>query len=65
MERPPSSLLCLTIEFLKLKNEFRFMGEKEKSGFEKWLKENPDYRKKDSMEDIPTFAMYFNLLSLI
>ena len=52
------------VEFY-LKNEFRFMGEKEKSGFEIWLKENPDYRNKDIIEDIPTFAMYFNLLSLI
>lgn len=52
------------VEFY-LKNEFRFMGEKEKIGFEKWLKENPDYRSKDFVEDIPTFAMYFNLLSLI
>ena len=52
------------VEFYK-KNGFLFMGEKEKSGFEKWLKENPDYRNKDFVEDIPTFAMYFNLLSLI
>ena len=52
------------VEFYK-KNGFLFMGEKEKSGFEKWIKENPDYRNKDFMEDIPTFAMYFNLLSLI
>lgn len=52
------------VEFY-LKNGFLFMGEKEKSGFEKWLKENRDYRNKDFLEDIPTFAMYFNLLSLI
>lgn len=52
------------VEFYK-KNGFLFMGEKEKSGFEKWLKENPDYRNKEFIEDIPTFAMYFNLLSLI
>ena len=52
------------VEFYK-KNGFLFMGEKEKSGFEKWLKDNPDYRNKDFVEDIPTFAMYFNLLSLI
>ena len=52
------------VEFY-LKNEFRFMGEKEKSGYETWLKENPEYRDKDFVEEIPTFAMYFNLLSLI
>lgn len=48
-----------------LKNEFLFMGEKEKSGYEKWLKQNPDYKNKEITGDIPTFAMYFNLLSLI
>lgn len=52
------------VEFY-LKNGFRFMGEKEKTGYEKWLKENPDYKIKEIPEDIPTFAMYFNLLSLI
>ena len=52
------------VEFYK-KNGFLLMGEKEKSGFEKWLKQNPDYRNTDIVEDIPTFAMYFNLLSLI
>ena len=51
------------VEFY-LKNEFLFMGEKEKSGYEKWLKENPDYKTKEISGDIPTFAMYFNLLSL-
>ena len=52
------------VEFY-LKNDFLFMGEKEKSGYEKWLKENPDYKTKEIFGDIPTFAMYFNLLSLI
>ena len=52
------------VEFY-LKNGFRFMGEKEKTGYEKWLKENPEYKIKEIPEDIPTFAMYFNLLSLI
>ena len=52
------------VEFY-LKNEFLFMGEKEKSGYEKWLKENPDYKNKEISGDVPTFAMYFNLLSLI
>ena len=52
------------VEFY-LKNEFLFMGEKERSGYEKWLKENPDYKTKEISGDIPTFAMYFNLLSLI
>ena len=52
------------VEFY-LKNEFLFMGEKEKSGYVKWLKENPDYKNKEIAGDIPTFAMYFNLLSLI
>ena len=52
------------VEFY-LKNEFLFMGVKEKSGYEKWLKENPDYKNKEIIGDIPTFAMYFNLLSLI
>lgn len=48
-----------------LRNGFLFMGEKEKNGYEKWLKENPDYKSKEIYGDIPTFAMYFNLLSLI
>ncbi|MCH5239362.1 MAG: GNAT family N-acetyltransferase [Muribaculaceae bacterium] len=52
------------VEFYK-KNDFLFMGEKEKSGYEKWLKENPDYKNKEISGDIPTFAMYFNLLSLV
>ena len=30
-----------------------------------WIKENPDYKTKEISCDIPTFAMYFNLLSLI
>lgn len=52
------------VEFY-LKNEFLFMGGKEKSGYEKWIKENPDYKNQEIHGDIPTFAMYFNLLSLV
>lgn len=52
------------VEFYQ-KNNFLFMGEKEKVGFERWLKDNPDYRNKDIEGDIPTFAMYFNLLTLL
>lgn len=52
------------VEFY-VRNKFVFMGGKEKSGYEKWLKENPDYRNKEITGDIPTFAMYFNLLTLI
>lgn len=52
------------VEFY-LKNGFLFMGEREKGGYEKWLKENSDYKTKEINHDIPTYAMYFNLLSLI
>ena len=52
------------VEFY-LKNDFLFMGEKEKNGYEKWINENPEYRNAEIQEDIPTFAMYFNLLSLL
>lgn len=48
-----------------LKNGFRFLGEKERKGYEDWERRNPDFRTQESMDDIPTFAMYFNLLSLV
>lgn len=48
-----------------LKNGFRFLGEKERKGYESWEKANTDFRTRDSIDDIPTFAMYFNLLSLV
>ncbi len=47
------------------RNGFNFLGEKERKNYEVWLKNNPDFRSRESMDDIPTFAMYFNLLSLI
>lgn len=47
------------------KNGFNFLGEKERKGYEDWLKKNPDFRNREFIHDIPTFAMYFNLLSLI
>lgn len=46
-----------------IKNGFRFLGEKERKGFESWdknISKSATYN-----YDIPTFAMYFNLLSLI
>ena len=52
------------VEFY-LKNGFLFMGEKEKSGYEKWINGNQNFETKKITADIPTFAMYFNLLSLI
>lgn len=48
-----------------LKNGFRFLGGKEKKGFEHWCSLHDDPAHIDPLEDIPTFAMYFNLLSLI
>lgn len=48
-----------------IKNGFKFLGEKERKGYEAWEKANPDFRTKESMDDIPTYAMYFNLLSLV
>ena len=53
------------VEFYK-NNGFKFMGIKEENKFKEWLIKHPDYRNDDTAdEDIPTFAMYFNLLSLI
>lgn len=54
-----------TAEEFYLKNGFLFMGEKEKSGYEKWINVNQNFETKKIPADIPTFAMYFNLLSLI
>ncbi|MDE6769395.1 MAG: GNAT family N-acetyltransferase [Muribaculaceae bacterium] len=48
-----------------INNGFKFLGEKERKGYETWRKENPDFRNGNINDDIPTFAMYFNLLSLI
>ncbi|MDE7396610.1 MAG: GNAT family N-acetyltransferase [Muribaculum sp.] len=48
-----------------LKNGFKFLGEKERMDYEDWVKRHPDFRTQETMDDIPTFAMYFNLLSLI
>lgn len=47
------------------KNGFKFLGEKERKGYEDWQKKNSDYGNRELIDDIPTFAMYFNLLSLI
>ena len=52
------------VEFY-MKNDFLFMGERERKGYEKWLKDNIDFKTQDTDKDIPTFAMYFNLLSLL
>lgn len=52
------------VEFYK-KNGFKFLGEKERMGYEEWFKEHPGCKLKSDDEDIPTYAMYFNLLSLI
>lgn len=48
-----------------INNGFKFLGEKERKGYEVWMKKNPDFREQEYMDDIPTFAMYFNLLSLV
>lgn len=48
-----------------IKNGFKFLGEKERKGYEEWEKANADFRTKKSMDEIPTYAMYFNLLSLV
>lgn len=48
-----------------MKNGFRFLGEKERKGYENWEKAHPDFRAREFIDDNPTFAMYFNLLSLI
>lgn len=47
------------------KNGFKFLGEKERKGYLEWINKHPDFRTQESMDDIPTFAMYFNLLSLV
>ena len=47
-----------------IKNGFKFLGEKERKGYEEWLKIHPDFIDEDVVGDIPTYAMYFNLLSL-
>ena len=47
------------------RNVFRFLGEKESKGYQEWISKNGDFRNKESIDDIPTFAMYFNLLSLV
>lgn len=51
------------VEFY-MKNKFLFMGEKEKKGYEQWIKANPNYKETPIIDDVPTFSMYFNLLSL-
>lgn len=48
-----------------MKNGFRFLGEKERKGYENWENALPDFRAREFIDDNPTFAMYFNLLSLI
>lgn len=48
-----------------MKNGFRFLGEKERKGYENWENAHPDFRAREFIDDNPTFAMYFNLLSLI
>lgn len=47
------------------KNGFKFLGNREKDGYEKWVKDNPSFRTNESLSNIPTFAMYFNLLALL
>ena len=48
------------------KNKFEFLGNKEKKAFEQWVKNHPDYRNQERFdEDIPTFAMYFNLKTIL
>lgn len=42
------------------KNGFKFLGERERKNYEKWKKEGSA-----GIDDIPTFAMFFNLLSLV
>lgn len=46
------------------KNGFKFLGEKERKGYEIWLNAHSKGMQ-GTEEDIPTFAMYFNLLSLV
>ena len=48
-----------------LKNGFRFLGEMERKGYEEWVKTHSVDRSSEISGDIPTFAMYFNLLSLV
>ena len=48
-----------------IKNGFKFLGEKERKGYEDWIAKNPDFRTREHIDDIPTYAMYFNLLSLV
>lgn len=48
-----------------MNNGFRFLGEKERKGYEEWERKHSDFRSRETMDDIPTFAMYFNLLSLV
>lgn len=48
-----------------LKNGFKFLGEKERKGYELWINTHSQARTEEKNEDIPTFAMYFNLLSLV
>ncbi len=48
-----------------MKNGFRFLVEKERKGYENWENAHPDFRAREFIDDNPTFAMYFNLLSLI
>ena len=43
----------------------KFLGEKERTGYETRKKMHPDFRTRETIDDIPTFAMYFNLLSLV
>lgn len=47
------------LEF-NLKNAFRFMGKKQKSRFEKWLKGNPNYITKDFTQNILFFTFGFS-----
>lgn len=52
------------VEFY-LRNDFRFIERRENSGYEKWPKENSDYKNHEIFGEVPTFTMYFNLLTLI
>lgn len=47
------------------KNGFRFLGENERKGYEYWLKNHINNKQTEDYKDQPTFAMYFNLLTLI
>lgn len=49
-----------------IKNGFQFLGKKEQHRYETWHKKSVNHDKNDcSEEHLPTFAMFFNLLSML